>query len=250
MNRIGVKELLWQRIKRLPPKVWIAAGFALLLIPALLLWLVFAVVGGAWQAGGALLGQGRAALEQALPAEVAQIARELPQVATLETLQTEAQQRVQAEVERLKAAVPASAEALQQGLAGAALPAAAESLRQLSQEGRAAADQAVSSLLGPARPTSDVGGEDPPGIERLPGFVRTAFARDGEALKVSWAGTAAHAQVVAHYTRELEAQGYRAQVLSADAAAESVRFESDTRALLLTARSDGRGGSEVQWEAR
>lgn len=250
MNRIGVMEFVWQRVRRMPAKVWIAAGFALLLIPALLLWLLVSLLGGAWQAGGALLGQGRAALEQALPAEVAQIARELPQGATLETLQTEAQQRVQAEVERLKAAVPASAEALQQGLAGATLPAAAESLRQLSQEGRAAADQAVSSLLGPARPTSDVGGEDPPGIERLPGFVRTAFARDGEALKVSWAGSAAHAQVVAHYTRELEAQGFRAQVLSADAGAEVVSFESSDRRLLLSARSDGRGGSELGWEVR
>lgn len=228
MNRVGVMQFVWQRAKRMPAKVWIAAGFALLLIPALLLWLVFAVVGGAWQVGGALLGQGRAALEQALPAEVAQIARELPQGAALETLQTEAQQRVRAEVERLNAAVPASAEALQQGLAG----------------------EAMSPLLGPARPSSDVGGEDPPGIERLPGFVRTAFARDGEAIKVSWEGAAPHAEVVAYYTRQLQAQGYRAQVLSADAAAESVRFESSARQLTLSARNDGRGGSEVDWAVR
>jgi hypothetical protein len=250
MNRIGVMEFVWQRVRRMPAKVWIAAGFALLLIPALLLWLLFAVVGGAWQAGGALLGQGREALQGALPAEVAQLARELPAAGTLEALQAEAQQRVQAEVDRLKEVVPASADALQQGLAAATLPAAAEGLRQLTEQGRASADQAVASLLGPARPASDVGGEDPPGIARLPGFVRTAFARDGEALKVSWAGPAPHAEVVAHYSRALQAQGYRAQVLRADAAAESVRFESAARALLLTARSDGRGGSEVAWEVR
>lgn len=250
MNRINVKEMLWQRVRRLPAKVWIAAGFALLLIPALLLWLLFALVGGAWQAGGALLGQGREALQQALPAEVAELARELPQAATLEALQTEAQQRVQAEVERLKAAVPASAEALQQGLAAATVPAAAEGLRQLAERGRASADQALGSLLGPARPASDVAGEDPPGIARPPGFVRTAFARDGDTLKVSWAGPAPHAEVVAFYTGQLAAQGYRAQVLSADAGAEVVSFESRDRRLLLSARSDGRGGSELGWEVR
>ncbi len=250
MNRIGVMEFVWQRVRRMPAKVWIAAGFALLLIPALLLWLLFAVVGGAWQAGGALLGQGREALQGALPAEVAQLARELPRAGTLEALQAEAQQRVQAEVDRLKEVVPASAEALQQGLAAATLPAAAEGLRQLTEQGRASADQAVASLLGPARPASDVGGEDPPGIARLPGFVRTAFARDGDTLTVSWAGPAPHAQVVAHYTRELEAQGFRPQVLSADAGAEVVSFESSDRRLLLSARSDGRGGSELGWEVR
>ncbi|MBK8066292.1 MAG: hypothetical protein IPK27_01300 [Rhodanobacteraceae bacterium] len=248
MNRIGVKELLWQRVSRLPAKVWIAAGFALLLIPALLLWLLFAVVGGAWQAGGALLGQGREALQQALPAEVAQLAAELPAADTLEALQTEAQQRVQAEVERLKAAVPASTDALQQGLAAATLPAAAEGLRQLTEQGRASADQALGSLLGPARPASDVGGEDPPGIARLPGFVRTAFARDGDTLKVSWAGPAPHAEVVAFYTGQLAAAGYSAKVLKADAGTEVVRFESGERSILLSARSAGRAGSTLDWE--
>jgi hypothetical protein len=250
MNRIGVVTFLAQRLKHVPRSVWIAAGFALVLIPVLLLWLLFALVGGAWQAGGTLLGQGREVLQSVLPAEVEQLTRDLQPGGALEALQGEAQQRLQAEVDRLQAVIPASAEALQQDLAGAALPAATESLRQLTQQGQATLDQALAPLLGPARPAADVGGEDPPGVERLPGFVRTAFVRDGDTLKVSWSGSAPHAEVIAFYTRQFGAAGYRAQVLEAGVSSEVVSFESPERRLTLSARADGRGGSEIDWEVR
>jgi hypothetical protein len=213
--------------------------------------MVFALVGGAWQTGSTLLGQGREVLQTVLPADVGKLADELPTAdTTLSALQSAAQQRLQAEAERLRAVVPASAEALQQELAGGALPAATEGLRQLAQQGRAGADQALSSWLGPARPTSDVGGEDPPGVARLPGFVRTAFARDGDGLRVSWAGAAPHTQVVAFYTQQLAAAGYSARVLEARADAEVIEFESSQRKLTLAVRSDGRGGSALDWEVR
>jgi len=248
MNRIDATQPLWAHLKRLPRAVWIAGGFALLLIPLLLLWLLISLVGGAWQAGGALLGQGREALQTALPADVQRLARELPTVGALETLQSEAQQRAQAELDRLKSAIPASAEALQQGPAAAALPAAAANLRQLTEQGRVTADQALSSLLGGKRPAADVSGEDPPGVIRLPGFVRTAFVRDGDALKVSWAGPAPHAEVVAFYTQQLGASGYRAEVLEAGTRSEVVSFESAERRLTLSASDDGRGGSKIDWD--
>jgi hypothetical protein len=250
MNPMGAAQPVLTQLKRLPRSVWIAGGLALLLIPLLLLWLLFSLVGGAWQAGAALLGQGREALQTALPEEVQRIARELPTAGALETLQAEAQQRAQAELERLKSSIPASAEALQQGLAAVALPAAAENLRQLTEQGRVTADQALSSLLGGKRPASDVSGEDPPGVIRLPGFVRTAFVRDGEALKVSWSGPAPHAEVVAFYTQQLGAAGYRAQVLEAGTSSEVVSFESPERRLTLSASDDGRGGSRIDWSVR
>ncbi|MBA2660934.1 MAG: hypothetical protein H0U74_01455 [Bradymonadaceae bacterium] len=248
MNRIDVAQPLWAHLKRLPRWVWISGGVALLLIPALLLWALLAMVGGAWQAGGAMLGQQRAALQTMLPEEVQRLARELPMAGALQTLQTEAQQRAQAELDRLKSAIPSSAEALQQGLAGATLPVAAENLRQLSEQGRATADQALSTLLGGKRPASDVSGEDPPGVVRLPGFVRTGFVRDGDSLKVSWSGSAPHAEVVAFYTQQLSAAGYRAQVLQAGGSGEVVSFESSQRRLTLSARDDGRSGSEIEWQ--
>jgi hypothetical protein len=164
MNRIGVVTFLAQRLRHVPRSVWIAAGFALVLIPVLLLWLLFALVGGAWQAGGTLLGQGREVLQSVLPAELGELARDLPPGGAVEALQGEAQQRLQAGFEHLQSAIPASAEALQQGLTGAAVPAATESLRQLMQQGQATVDQALAPLLGHARPAADVGGEDPPGV--------------------------------------------------------------------------------------
>lgn len=248
MNRVGVMEFVWLRLKRLPKSVWLAIGFALLLIPALLLWLVISLVGGVWQSGGALVDQGRAVLQQVLPAQVEELARELPPSAALAALPAEAQQQLQAEVERLQSTLPASAQALQQDLAGAVLPAAA-ALQQLTEQGRAGADRAL-ALLAPAPPATDVGGEDPPGVVRLPGFVRTAFARDGDSLKVSWSGAAPHAEVVAFYTQQLGAAGYRAQILQADKSVEVVSFESSQRQLTLTARAGARGGSDVDWEVR
>lgn len=249
MNHVGLMEFAWLRLRRLPRSVWIAGGLALLLLPALLLWLAVSLFGGAWQVGSSLLGQGRDVLQSALPANVEHVMREMPNAdAALGALQSDAQQRVQAEVARLGAAIPASAEALQQELLGGAVPAASESLRQLAQQGRAGADQALSSWLGSARPTTDVSGEDPPGIARLPGFVRTAFAREGGRLRVSWVGAAPHSDVVAYYTQQLGAAGYSARVLAASAQAETVEFESAQRKLTLAVRDDGRGGSELDWE--
>lgn len=248
MNRVGVMQFVWLRLKRLPKSVWLAAGFALLLIPALLLWLVISLVGGVWQTGGALVDQGRTVLQQVLPAQVEELARELPPSAALVALPAEAQQQLQAEVERLKSTLPASMEALQQDLAGAVLPAAA-AVQQLTEQGRTAADRAL-ALRAAARPTTDVGGEDPPGVVRLPGFVRTAFARDGDTLKVSWSGAAPHAEVVAFYVQQLGTAGYRAQIVQADQSVEVVRFESSQRQLRLTARADAAGGSQIDWEVR
>jgi hypothetical protein len=162
MNRVGVLMFLAQRLKHVPRSLWIAAGFALVLIPVLLLWLLFKLAGGAWQAGGTLLGQGREVLQSVLPAEVEQLTRDLPPGGALEALQGEAQQRLQAEVDRLQSAIPVTVEALQRGLADVALPAASESLRQLTEQGQATVDQALAPLLGPASPADDVGGEDPP----------------------------------------------------------------------------------------
>lgn len=251
MKHIGVMEFVWLRLRRLPRSVWIGGALALLLVPALLIWMLLSLLGGAWQTGSAMLGQGREALQTVLPAEIGKLALDVPTVdATLGALQDGVQQRVQAETERLRAAIPASAEALQQELAGDALPAATEGLRQFVQQGRASADQALSSLLAPARPSTDVSGEDPPGVARLPGFVRTAFARDGSALRVSWVGAAPHAEVVAYYSQQLRAAGYRVRVVQAAADAQRVEFSSPQGTLTLDARNDGHGGSELVWEMR
>jgi len=248
MNHVGLMEFVWLRLRRLPRWVWITGGLAMHIIPVLLLWLVLSLFGGAWQVGSAWLGQGREALQSVLPANVEQLAHDLPTTqAALGALQSEAEQRMQEQVERLRAAVPASAEALQQQLG---VPAAAEGLRQLRQQGRSSAEQTVSSWLAPARPSTDVRGEDPPGIARLPGFIRTAFTRLDDRLRVSWVGAAPHTEVVAYYTQQLSAAGYSSQVLAASAQSETVEFKSPQRKLTLAVRDDGRGGSELDWEVR
>jgi len=186
-----------------------------------------------------------------MPAETGQLTRELPAVAAaLSGMHSDATQQLKAEVERVRAAIPASAEALSQELTGGVLPNATEGLRQLAQQGRASTQQALSQWLPPARPATDVIGEDPPDVERIPGFVRTAFARDGERLRVSWAGAAPHTDVLDFYTQQLGAAGYRPQVRQSGTESGVIEFASAQRSLTLAVRSDGRGGSELDWEVR
>ena len=242
MNSISAMGNILMWLRRLPRSFWIVSALVLMLVPVLLVWLLFSVFSGTWQAGSSLLGQSRETLNTVLTGE-------MPSTETTTgLLPSDVQERLQTEVDRVRAAIPASAEELQQKLAGVSLPAAMEDVRQTTEQGRAKVDQVMSSWLAPVRPTTDVGGEDPPGVTRLPGFVRTEFARDGDRLQVSLIGDAPHGEVVAYYKQQLIADGYSARVLKASAQAEKVEFESADRKLTLEARDDGRGGSELNWE--
>lgn len=260
MNRIDGVQYLWLRLRRVPRWAWISAGLGLLLIPVLLIWMAFALLGVAWQGGSSLVNQGREWLGLSLPQAQAQLEAALPDPkALIDQVVPDVQQQVQAQLQSAQAGLEQARNGLQavlpsaeQGLASAAagLAATRTQMETLLNQGRNSVDQALVGMLKAPLPTQDVGGEDPAEIPRLPGFVRTAFARDGEKLSVSYAGPAAHGEIVRFYRSALAPAGYESTVMAATADTEVVEFRSAERLLTLTARSDGQGRSALTWEVR
>lgn len=260
MNRIDGVQYLWLRLRRVPRWAWISAGLGLLLIPVLLIWMAFALLGVAWQGGSSLVNQGREWLGLSLPQAQAQLEAALPDPkALIDQVVPDVQQQVQAQLQSAQAGLEQARNGLQavlpsaeQGLASAAagLAATRTQMETLLNQGRNSVDQALVGMLKAPLPTQDVGGEDPAEIPRLPGFVRTAFARDGERLSVSYAGPAAHGEIVRFYRSALAPAGYESTVMAATADTEVVEFRSAERLLTLTARSDGQGRSALTWEVR
>lgn len=260
MNRIDGLQYLWLRLRRVPRWAWISAGLGLLLIPVLLVWLAVALLGTAWQGGASLVNQGREWLGLSLPQAQAQLEAALPDPkALIDQVVPDVQQQVQAQLQAAKDEIQQASSGLQavlpnaeQTLAGAAagLAATRTQMETLLQQGRNSVDQALAGMLKTPLPTQDVGGEDPAEIPRLPGFVRTAFARNGKSLSVSYAGPAAHGEIVRFYRSALAPAGYESQVMAATTDTEIVEFRSAERLLTLTARSDGQGHSALTWEVR
>lgn len=128
MNRIGAMDFLWLKLGRVPRWAWISGALVLLLVPALLMWLLFTLVGSAWQSGSALLLQERDALRTALPAAISEAQQAVPEAAAaLRQLAGAAQTEVDATI----------------GDAQRTLPIAADALRQLTAAAQAEVDTAV-----------------------------------------------------------------------------------------------------------
>lgn len=85
-----------------------------------------------------------------------------------------------------------------------------------------------------ALPTRDVSGTDVGPAPRFPGLVRTYFAREGQIIKVRYAGRAAFDRVLAHYVQAFAAAGYTQEVISATAEAEQHRFQRGPESIDLS----------------
>lgn len=113
MNPIGAMDFLWLKLRRVPRWAWISGGLVILLVPALLMWLLFTLIGSAWQSGSALLVQEREALQSALPSAIRDAQHALPEAAAaLRQLTGAAQSEVDAAISDARQAVPEAAAAL------------------------------------------------------------------------------------------------------------------------------------------
>lgn len=120
MNTIGVMDFLWLKLRRVPRWAWISGALVVLLVPALLMWLLFTLVGSAWQSSSALLLQERDALKSVLPAAISEAQQAVPEVAAnLRRLAGAAQTEVDAAISDAQRTLPVAADALRQ-LTGAA----------------------------------------------------------------------------------------------------------------------------------
>jgi hypothetical protein len=250
-----VATVALQRLRALPRWAWLLLALVLIGLPLLLIALAIAAVVGLWSWGGQMIDTGRAELQQQVPAltssvDAARAALQGDLRASAEALAPQASAAAQAELERLKA----SAETLRQlqqeaSAAGTAVAAglAANAAAELAKVQAAGVAQVQQGLAAVALPAVDVGGEDPPGIVRLPGFARVEYLRDGDGQRISFAGPLPMRAVADHYRAALSAAGYRAEVVAADASSERLRFSSDARSLELLVTAEGPLRSRLQW---
>jgi hypothetical protein len=210
---------------QIPRWAWISTAFGLVLVPVLLVWLAFALLGSAQQAGSGLLEQARSWIGVVAPdvareadaalAEVRQAAEALTPLATNPV--DAARTMADAKIAEVTAAV---------------------------REPLAEAGTALGALA--ALPTADVAGEHPEGFTPLPGFVRTAFQRGDDGVAASYVGVAPQAEVIAFHRQALEEAGYTAVVQSADANGTTVEFSKAGRTLLLAAESEPGGRTRLE----
>lgn len=210
---------------QIPRWAWISAAFGFVLVPALLAWLAFALLGSAQQAGSGLFEQARSWVGLVAP----DVAREAD--AAL------AEVRQAAEALTPLATDPVGAA---RAMADAKIAEASAALREPLAE----AGTALGALA--ALPTADVAGEHPQGFIPLPGFVRTGFQRGDGAVTASYVGIAPKAEVVTFHRQALELAGYAAVVQSADANATTIEFSKAGHTLLLAAASEPGGRTRLE----
>ena len=111
---------------------------------------------------------------------------------------------------------------------------AGEAVTQIEQVAPGLKEQVGQWLpgLGEASPVSDVSGIDVGPVPRNPGLVRSHFAREGQALKVRYAGRAAFNAVLTQYVQRFAAANYAQEVLSATSEGEQHRFRRGQSGLL------------------
>lgn len=120
MNAINAMQFLRLNLRRVPRWAWISGALVVLLVPVLLVWLLFTVVGGAWQSGSALQQQQRDSLQSALPTAISDAREAMPEAAAaLRQLAGAAQTEVDAAIGDAQRTLPVAADTLRQ-LTGAA----------------------------------------------------------------------------------------------------------------------------------
>ncbi len=253
-----------RRLPRIPRWAWVSAAFALVLVPILLVWLAVALLGGAWQAGNGMVDQAKSWIGLVAPeaareadAALAQVREAAQALAPLAAdPAAAARAAVDAKVAEVGAAVTeplagASAELAAKAAAAATLAGAAALAGQeagaIAERGRAALDGALGALA--PMPTIDVAGEDPPGFERLPGFVRTEYRRGDGGVFASYLGPVPQAEVMAFHRKSLEAAGYAAIVQSADGRGTAIEFRREGHVLWLSAQAEAGGRTRLELRA-
>lgn len=73
-------------------------------------------------------------------------------------------------------------------------------------------------------PQRDVGGEDIGPVPRMAGMVRVMYAREGERVRVGYAGAADYHAVLEHYGKGYAERGFTRTVISAGTEAETHRY--------------------------
>lgn len=228
-----------RKLGKVPGWLWATAAITLVLIPAALIYAAVALFNQALDSGGELLAASRDQVKQLLPpaTEVSAAAADWRERAGA---------LLRGEVDALaKSALAESAASLSGAVAEVEpeLAAAVGALGALSNTAQAP----------PAAPRAEVAavsGEDPAGIEPLPGSIRIAFAQDESSMRVRYGSNEDMAAAVEHYRKLLQGQGYHWQVLSADQSAEVHRFRSAGREIRLEAKLDERFASVLDWEVR
>jgi|GEM_PF-1501246 len=251
MNPLGTLEYAFHKLRRVPRWAWVSAVLGLLLVPLLLIWLALSLLGSAFQGGHSLVTQGRELLNAALPDVKAQLDATLPEAkAMVDGAIPAVQARISTEITEVRSLLETAIPPMDGDLLAVATGVAGTQAAALLKEGTGSFDQALLTALGTALPAADVGGEDPHDVPRFPGFFRTQFERNNGGMSVSYAGKAAHAEVLTFYRNALAQAGYSARVMSASADSEVIEFLSPERKLVLTATSDGRGHMQLSWVAR
>jgi len=210
---------------QIPRWAWIGGALGLLLVPVLLLWLAFALLGSAQQAGSGMVEQARSWIGVVAPDVLREADAALAEV------------RQAAETLTPLATDPVGAA---RSMADAKIAEAAAAVREPLAE----AGTALGALA--ALPTADVAGEHPAGFIPLPGFVRTAFQRSADGVYASYVGVAPQAEVTEFHRRTLEQAGYSAVVRSSDASATTIEFTKPGRTLLLAAQSEPGGRTRLE----
>lgn len=250
---------------RIPRWAWISGGLAIVLVPVLLVWLAFTLLGGAWQASSGLAEQARGWIGVVAPdvareadavlADVRKAAEVLTPLATdpvdaarqmVDAKTAEATAAVRDSLGEAGAELAAKAAAATTLASGAVLAGGAALAGEsgITEEGQATID-AASGVLG-SLPATDVAGEDPEGFTRMPGFVRTAFQRGDDGIVASYVGVAPQADVMAFHRQALEQAGYTAIVQSADATGTTIEFRKEGRILVLWSRAGAEGLTQLE----
>lgn len=241
-------------LRKVPRWLWMSAAVAFVMIPAALIYLTALLLDKAVEGGAGLLAQAREQVAVILPqaADATQLAEQL-------TLQAR---------EQVGLILPQTAEASQlakqltaQGgdLVRGQLDRVAESITLAAADtgavGLAAASGRHNVALLPARAAGSethraVSGEDPEGIEPLPGSMRIAFAQDDEGMQVRYGSTHSYDAALKHYRELLTGQGYNWRVVSASQLGEVHEFRSLGRVLILEAARSEDFVSTLDWRVR
>ncbi len=238
-------QSLFAAVRRIKTRTWVMIGLFLTLLMGLALWAVIAVFGALWGGTKTLL-QSTGITATSVQDATAQASAKAQ--ALLDAAQQKIEQVKTTGIDQAKEKVQgAQAELAQLGEQAKAVAAApiAEASAQLEAAQQASAI-AIATAVGvaaglPERPISssgsevsrsEVSGEDF-GPERFPGLARTTFSRNGDALSAVFEGNGEMTKVLAHYRSAFLQQGYREQVLEANARGERHRFERGNQRIEL-----------------
>lgn len=106
----------------------------------------------------------------------------------------------------------------------------------------------VPALKPEDRPQRDVSGTDVAPVARYPGFLRTAWHREGRQVTARYEGQADYAAVLSHYIQGFTTLGYAQEVQSATPEAEAHAWVKGKQRYLVKVTAKPKGTVSVQIE--